>query len=54
MDSTETSHNHCNFNRWPTIWSRRKFLQTTGAGFASLAMHYLFACDGLLAAEPAL
>jgi Protein of unknown function (DUF1501) len=45
-------HPTCNFNRWPAVWNRRRFLQTTGAGFATLAMQYLFAKEGLLAAAP--
>ncbi|HEY2827301.1 MAG TPA: DUF1501 domain-containing protein [Pirellulales bacterium] len=40
----------CNFGQWPTLWNRRKFLQTTGAGFAGLAMQYLLGRDGVLAA----
>ncbi len=42
----------CNFNRWPTVWNRRRFLQTTGAGFATLAMQYLLGKEGLLAGAP--
>ncbi len=48
----KSNYQCCNFGNWPTVWNRRKFLQTTGAGFASLAMQYLFARDGLLAATP--
>src|SRR5262249_41614246 len=40
----------CNYGRWPRVWNRRKFLQTTGAGFGSLAMQYLLARDGCMAA----
>jgi hypothetical protein len=47
------TRNCCNFGQWPTLWNRRKFLQTTGAGFAGVAMQYLFARDGLLAATNA-
>ena len=42
----------CNFGHWPTVWNRRQFLQTTGAGFATLAMQYLLGREGLLAAPP--
>jgi hypothetical protein len=41
----------CNWNHWPTVWHRRKFLQTTGAGFASLGLKYLLGRDQLLAAD---
>src|SRR5690242_9195148 len=43
----EHQKNCCNFGQWSTLWNRRKFLQTTGAG---LAMQYLLSRDGLLAA----
>ena len=48
----QNSLHRCNFGQWPTIWNRRKFLQTTGAGFATLAMQYLLGRDGLLGAPP--
>jgi hypothetical protein len=38
----------CNMGRFPSIWNRRKFLQATGGGFASLALQYLLDRDGLL------
>lgn len=44
--------NRCNWNHWPTIWDRRKFLQTTGAGFASLGLQYLLGRDHLHAESP--
>ena len=47
-------HSHdirCNFGHWPTVWNRRAFLQTTGAGFFTLAMQYLLGRDGLLASD---
>jgi hypothetical protein len=43
----------CNWGQFPSIWNRRKFLQTTGAGFASMALNSLLDRDGLLADEAA-
>lgn len=42
-----------NWNCGPGLWSRRRFLQTSGAGFAGLALHYLLDRDGLLTAGEA-
>jgi len=39
----------CNMGHFPSIWNRRKFLQATGGGFASMALQYLLDRDGLLA-----
>lgn len=41
----------CNWNHWATVWNRRHFLQTTGAGFASVGLRYLLGRDGLLASD---
>jgi hypothetical protein len=38
----------CNWGKYPSFWSRRKFLMTTGGGFAGLALRYLLDRDGLL------
>jgi hypothetical protein len=43
---------HCNWGRFPSIWNRRQFLQTTGAGFAGLALQFLLDRQGLLAGDP--
>lgn len=58
MDNQQPPEPHrCNWGEYPSIWNRRKFLQTTGAGFASMAIQSLLDRDGLLAAtntaEPA-
>jgi hypothetical protein len=45
------SLNPCNWGRYPSIWSRREFLQTTGAGFGSLVLRDMLQRDGLLAAD---
>jgi hypothetical protein len=37
--------------RFPSFWSRRRFLLAAGGGFAGLALRYLLDRDGLLAAE---
>ncbi len=46
MQDHDSPNHRCNFGQWPTIWNRRKFLQTTGAGFATLAMQYLLGAMG--------
>ena len=51
MASESPNQHQCNWGQWPSIWNRRKFLQATGAGFASLGLQYLLDRDGLLAAE---
>src|SRR5690348_8484274 len=53
MKHDPTDPRSCNFGQWSTVWNRRKFLQTTGAGFAGMAMQYLLGRDGLLAATNA-
>ncbi len=53
MSNDSPSNHRCNWGQWPTIWNRREFLQTTGAGFASLGLQYLLARDGLLADDRA-
>jgi hypothetical protein len=48
----QDEHSHrCNWGQWPTIWNRRKFLQTTGGGFASLGLQYLLGREGMLKAD---
>jgi hypothetical protein len=42
---------HCNWGRYPSIWNRRQFLMTTGAGFAGLALRALLDGAGLLRAD---
>jgi hypothetical protein len=49
--SKNRQHPRCNWGRYGSIWNRRAFLQTTGAGFASLALNYLLSREGLLAGE---
>jgi len=51
MSHENLSGGRCNWGNYPSIWNRRQFLQTTGGGFAGLALSYLLQQDGLLAAE---
>jgi hypothetical protein len=50
-DKQPVTNPPCNWGQYPSIWNRRKFLQTTGGGFASLALLDLLGRDGLLAGE---
>ena len=43
--------NNCHKANQPSLWNRRQLLQTVGAGFAGLALRFLFNRDGLLAAD---